>query len=77
MVVILSPVPADPVELAAAVDVLARAIGADAADAERVMGAASAMVERYAPTAPQSIQERGRYSLRRCASAIGLRRRGE
>ena len=67
MVVILSPVPADPVELAAAVDVLARAIGADAADAERVMGAASAMVERYAPTAPQSIKNE---AVIRCAGAL-------
>ena len=48
-------------------DVLARAIGADAADAERVMGAASAMVERYAPTAPQSIKNE---AVIRCAGAL-------
>ena len=56
MAVIMSPVPTDPAELAAAVDVLARAIGASTADAERVLGVASALTEKFAPTAPQSVR---------------------
>ena len=76
MVVILSPVPTDPADLDAAVDLLARAIGIgqvrplsadDAADAERVMTVASALVERYAPTAPQSAKNE---AVIRCAGAL-------
>ena len=74
--VIMSPVPTDAVALAEAVDVLARAVGIghvrplaadDAADAERVMAVASAMVERYAPTAPQSAKNE---AVIRCAGAL-------
>ena len=76
MAVIMSPVPTDAVALAEAVDVLARAVGIghvrplaadDAADAERVMAVASAMVERYAPTAPQSAKNE---AVIRCAGAL-------
>ena len=67
MVVKLSPVPTDAAPLAEAVDVLGRAIGADAADAERLLGVASAMVERYAPTAPQSVKSE---AVIRCAGAL-------
>ena len=56
MAVILSPVPADADSLAEAVAVLGRAVGADAADAERLLDAASALVEGYAPAAPQSVR---------------------
>ena len=56
MAVIMSPVPTDPAELAAAVALLARAIGASTADAERVMNVASALTERFAPGAPQSVR---------------------
>ena len=45
MAVILSPVPADADSLAEAVAVLGRAVGADAADAERLLETASALVE--------------------------------
>ena len=53
---IMSPLPTGIDELAAAVDVLARAIGASTADAERVLGVASALTEKFAPTAPQSVR---------------------
>ena len=67
MAIIMSPVPTDAALLADAVDVLARAIGTrgpgaaaitpeNAADTERVMGVASALVERYAATAPQPVK---------------------
>ena len=56
MAVILSPVPADADSLAEAVVVLGRAIGADAADAERLLETASALVEHHAPAAPQSVR---------------------
>ena len=67
MAIIMSPVPTDAALLADAVDVLARAIGTrgpsaapitpeNEADTERVMGVASALVERYAATAPQPVK---------------------
>ena len=67
MAVILSPAPTSADALADALDVLARAIGADAADAERLLGVASAMVERYAPTAPQPAKNE---AVIRCAGAL-------
>ena len=63
MVIILSPVPSDADLLAAAIDLLARAVGVDgdtpaeaAANAERLINVGSALVENYAPTAPQSVK---------------------
>ena len=76
MAVIMSPVPTDADLLAAALDVLARAVGIGnvrpltaehAADAERVMSVASALVERYAPTAPQPAKNE---AVIRCAGAL-------
>ena len=55
----LTPPPSDPAELAAAVALLAAAIGSsgDLAAAERVMRVASVTVEKYAPTAPQAAKD--------------------
>ena len=73
---ILSPPPSDPADLAAALDLLARAIGIgrtrpldadDAADAERLLTVASALVENYAPAAPQSVRNE---AVIRCAGAL-------
>ena len=75
---ILSPVPTDADALADAVDVLARAIGSrgpsaaaitpeNKADTERVMGVASALVERYAPEAPQPVKNE---AVIRCAGFL-------
>ena len=53
----LSPVPTDAAELAAAVALLASAIGADVAVAGRLLPVASALVENYAVTAPTPVKD--------------------
>ena len=63
----LSPVPDDANDKAAAVAELAAALGAPTADAARLLPVASALVERYAATAPQAVKDE---AVIRCAGAL-------
>ena len=70
----LTPWPSDPVALQAAIDQLAAAIGSTAEIAERLGPVASALIEREANLAPQSIRNE---AVIRCAGWLfGSKPRG-